>query len=319
MKKLTIIILTPLLLWAISLPSIELGDKAPTVSPTEWIKGDLKELNFGDGKTIYVIDVWGSYCKPCKESIAHLTKLQKKYKNQNVVVVGLSDEDAETVKKYVAQMGKKMEYNIAIDGNHQMFDSYLKPFNVKLIPHTFIINQHGCIIWHGHPMDKLEGVIEELITHNFDIQRGRKMVRVRQLIFKYLQQAYQNKQNESRNIGIKIFQEFANEPEMLNEFAWVIITDKKIKTPDYQLAFFISKTAYIRSHGKDPIITDTYSNTLFLLGEIKQAIKLQKQAIKLIKDNDILRTELQKNLEKFQKKLKEENKKKKQATKQTKK
>ncbi len=93
----------------------ELGDPAPPLQISEWVKGGPVKLADGKGKTIYVIEFWATWCPPCRASIPHLTELQKKFKDKGVVFVGISNEKLATVKKFVKQMGDKMDYVVAID------------------------------------------------------------------------------------------------------------------------------------------------------------------------------------------------------------
>src|SRR5678816_2311002 len=59
---------------------------------------------------IAVIDVWATWCGPCRMVIPRLVKLQDKFKDKGVTVIGLnSDEDAssgpglESVKRFVRE------------------------------------------------------------------------------------------------------------------------------------------------------------------------------------------------------------------------
>src|SRR5690242_16512330 len=66
---------------------LNLGDAAPTLTVSTWIKGD-KFDKFEPGKT-YVIEFWATWCGPCRVSIPHLTELAHKYKDQGVRVLGV--------------------------------------------------------------------------------------------------------------------------------------------------------------------------------------------------------------------------------------
>ena len=91
----------------------ELGDAAAPLQIAEWIKGKPVDLAAAKGKQIVLVEFWATWCGPCRTSIPHLTEMQKRFKD--VVFVGVSDEDAQTVKKFVTKMGDKMDYTVAID------------------------------------------------------------------------------------------------------------------------------------------------------------------------------------------------------------
>ena len=75
---------------AMSSTAAKLGDPAAPLSIKEWVKG--KPVDVKDGKNIYVVEFWATWCGPCRTSIPHLTELQKKFKDKGVVFVGVSDE-----------------------------------------------------------------------------------------------------------------------------------------------------------------------------------------------------------------------------------
>ena len=80
----------------------KIGDPAAPLKIKEWVKG--KEVNVLDGKNLYVVEFWATWCGPCKVSIPHLTEMQKKFKDRGVVFVGISDEAVDKVKPFVENM-----------------------------------------------------------------------------------------------------------------------------------------------------------------------------------------------------------------------
>jgi thiol-disulfide isomerase/thioredoxin len=141
------------------------NDPAPALSVAKWVKGEPVKLEDGKGKNIYVVEFWATWCPPCRESIPHLTQLQKKYKDANVVVVGVTDEDEETVAPFLKKMGDKMDYHVALDKDGETYKAFEAIAPIPGIPTAFVINKDGKVVWHGHPMDKLEDVLEQL-THD---------------------------------------------------------------------------------------------------------------------------------------------------------
>ena len=70
----------------------EIGDKAKPLEIAEWVKGK-KDVDVTDGKSVYVVEFWATWCGPCRTTIPHLTELQKEYSDK-VVFVGVSKEDS---------------------------------------------------------------------------------------------------------------------------------------------------------------------------------------------------------------------------------
>jgi thiol-disulfide isomerase/thioredoxin len=136
MKKL-IITVTSTLLAAASLLAANLGDAASPLDIKDWVKGSPVDLAAGKGKTIYVVEFWATWCPPCRTSIPHLTEMQKKFKDQGVVFVGVSSEKTDVVKKFVDKMGDKMDYTVAVDaGKTSPWISWRKPSRKSLRANT---------------------------------------------------------------------------------------------------------------------------------------------------------------------------------------
>ncbi len=140
----------------------------PTVAPelkvTEWLKGDPVTLSEGMGKNIYVVEFWATWCPPCRMSIPHLSKLQEKYAEKGVVIIGITDEKADTVKPFIEKLGDKLKYHIALDEKLETQEAYDKVFSFDTIPTAFVVGKDGKIAWVGHPMSGLEETLETLTS-----------------------------------------------------------------------------------------------------------------------------------------------------------
>jgi thiol-disulfide isomerase/thioredoxin len=121
-----------------------------------WVKGEPVDVSSG----VHVVEFWATWCPPCLTSIPHLTALQEKYADRGVNIIGVSSEELDTVEPFVEKMGDKMAYTVAIDGG--ISKDYMEKYNIGGIPHAFVVKD-GEIVWHGHPMAKLEAAIEDAL------------------------------------------------------------------------------------------------------------------------------------------------------------
>ena len=153
--------------------AIDLGDPAPPLKIKEWVKGQPVNLKEAKGKNIVVVEFWATWCGPCKQSIPHLTELQKKFKDQGVVFIGISDETTDKVKPFVEKMGKDMDYVVALDDDQATNKAYMQAFKVNGIPHAFIVDKAGAIVWSDHPMAGMEEALEEIIAGKYDIEAAK--------------------------------------------------------------------------------------------------------------------------------------------------
>ena len=161
-------------------PAAELGDAAKPLQIATWVKGKPVNLAAAKGKQVVVVEFWATWCPPCQASIPLLTELQKKFKD--VAIVGISEEDVPTVKRYVAKMGDKMDYTVAVDDDQKTGAAYMQAFGIETIPHAFIVDKAGRIVWNGDPLTDLEKALEEIVAGKFDLEKSKQRVAARKKV-----------------------------------------------------------------------------------------------------------------------------------------
>lgn len=151
------------------------GDPAPELKVSQWIKGE-PIARFEKGQ-VYVVELWATWCGPCRRSVPHLTELAKKH-GKDVTIIGISvrevgDDIVGGVRRFVAEMGDRMQYHVAIDsadkGTERLWqDAALR----RGIPVAFIVGKDGRITWIGHPM-AMDDPLQRVIQGNFDVNAAR--------------------------------------------------------------------------------------------------------------------------------------------------
>lgn len=139
-------------LWANSF----LNQKAPELVVEKWLskKPELKNK-------FILIDFWATWCGPCRQAIPELNEFAKQFKKE-LIVIGLSDETEEEVKKMTNPV---ISYYSAIDTKA----TTKKALGVTGIPHVILIDPEGIIRWEGFPFlkgheltaDVIKGLIEK--------------------------------------------------------------------------------------------------------------------------------------------------------------
>lgn len=289
----------------------ELGDPAPALKIGKWIKGDAVDLEKTKGKKVVVVEFWATWCPPCRASIPHLSDLARKYREKDVVIVGVTNEqELDKVTRFVENMGEKMDYVVAQDEGRATFKQYMEAFGQRGIPHAFVVNKKGQIAWHGHPMADLDAAIEAVVsgTHSIEEARAeaRRMAEMRERSVKLLGtlRDYFQLVNRAEALGDQLLEEAKGNADVLNAFAWRILTDPGVRARDLDLALRVARAAYDASDGKNAAIVDTYARALWDTGEKVDAVKLQKKAVSLC-TNSAMKADLEKTLEEYQKALEE--------------
>lgn len=107
------------------------------------------------------IDFWASWCIPCCKELPLIEKLYKKYKRQNLTIIGISlDTDYKQWHSAVYKYGLTYPQLSDLKG----FDSeVVKNYHIRSIPHNYLINQNGTIVGKNIPAE----VVEETLRHEF--------------------------------------------------------------------------------------------------------------------------------------------------------
>ena len=136
------------------------GKKAPDLIVEKWLadKPDTK------GKVV-LIDFWATWCPPCRKAIPELNGYQKTFKD-DLVVIGISQEDAKTVQDFAKTT--PMEYSLAIDTKATTG----KKVGVTGIPHVLILSTDGIVRWQGFPFSKEEPLTADIVKQIIDADPG---------------------------------------------------------------------------------------------------------------------------------------------------
>ncbi len=122
--------------------------KAPGLVVEKWLS-EKPEIH---GKYV-LYQFWSTWCPPCRRSIKLLNGFQEKFKDEDIVFIGIADCDEAAVaampRTYPGT--EEIEYCSAVDTQSRMKDE----LGVFGVPHIIIVEpEHGCVIWQGFPFLK---------------------------------------------------------------------------------------------------------------------------------------------------------------------
>lgn len=281
----------------------QLGAAAAPLDGLVWVKG--QPVSF-QPKKVYVVEFWATWCGPCRQSIPHLTEIQKQFKDKGVTVIGISDESVDTVRPFVEKMGGQMDYTVAIDKSKKVGRNYMEAYGQNGIPTAFIVDGSGRIVWLGHPLDGMDEVLAQVVEGTFDSAAWAQAQQQRQELERQIGDLFRQyftglessqPSEQTRLIAEQIIEKAP--AGALNEMAWAILTEVDQAQRDYAIALKAAEKANTLAGGKDASILDTYGLALFKNGKIAEAVAVQTKAVELAAGNEAMLGEFKSRLEQF--------------------
>ncbi len=152
---------------------LKVGDQAPPVTVTDWVKGKPMDILKDNKGKVIVLEFWATWCAPCIQMIPSNTELYQRYKDKGMVFVGMTDsgqgQQLSSVQAFVGQQGDRMDYPIAFDSTMKTDIAYIQGTGAMGIPHAVVIGKDGKIAWFGHPLEPMmEATIKDLLMDKFD-------------------------------------------------------------------------------------------------------------------------------------------------------
>jgi len=144
------------------------GTPSPAFSNYENDNGSKSSLSDFRGKFVY-IDVWATWCGPCKAEIPSLKKLESQYKTKNIEFISISVDDASRSgsmeKAHTAWKNmvkdKQLTGTQLFTGNGWKTD-FIQDFKINAIPRFLLIDPKGDIIDADAPRPSSKRLIELL-------------------------------------------------------------------------------------------------------------------------------------------------------------
>lgn len=119
----------------------------------------LSELK---GKNVY-IDVWATWCGPCKMEIPHLQKLEEDYHDKNIEFVSISVDVPEDEQKWRDMIADKDLKGIQLISDNGWETDFVENYLINGIPRFILLDSEGNIITADAPRPSSNEEIRRMI------------------------------------------------------------------------------------------------------------------------------------------------------------
>ncbi len=122
---------------------------------------DLADLK---GKNVY-IDVWATWCGPCKVEIPHLKKLEGDYHGKNIEFVSISVDVPKDEQKWKDMVADKELKGIQLISDNGWDTEFVDNYLIRGIPRFILLDAEGKIVSADAPRPSSDQDIREMIDN----------------------------------------------------------------------------------------------------------------------------------------------------------
>ena len=121
------------------------GNPSPVFINYENSKGGTTSLSDLKGKYVF-IDVWATWCAPCKAEIPYLKELEKEFHNKNIEFVSISVDKAEAHENWVKMVKDKELKGVQLFANNNFESEFVVEYGINSIPRFILLDPQGNIV-----------------------------------------------------------------------------------------------------------------------------------------------------------------------------
>jgi len=128
---------------------------APTIAAEGWLNGEAPTQEYMAGK-IVVIEVWATWCDPCRKMLPHMVELHHQFADRGVVFIGLTSEGeskVETIQNVLHNAGARWR-------NGWGAGPTLLELEAEYVPKVYVVGRNGQIVWTTSDGGDLSEVLE---------------------------------------------------------------------------------------------------------------------------------------------------------------
>ncbi|WBX73440.1 TlpA disulfide reductase family protein [Tenacibaculum pacificus] len=135
------------------------GMASPKFVDYENNKEGMTSLDDLKGKYVY-LDIWATWCNPCKKEIPSLQKIEKQYHNKNIKFVSISVDNKKDHEAWKKMIVDKQLTGIQLFADNSWRSKFITGYVISSIPRFILIDPQGNIISSNAPKPSSPKLIE---------------------------------------------------------------------------------------------------------------------------------------------------------------
>lgn len=117
---------------------------SPTFDYINYVGGNTKLDDF-KGKYVY-IDVWATWCGPCRQEIPFLKKAEEKYHDKNIAFISISIDKLKDQEKWKTMVKEKELSGVQLFADNDWNSKFVQEYKITGIPRFILIDPNGNIV-----------------------------------------------------------------------------------------------------------------------------------------------------------------------------
>jgi thiol-disulfide isomerase/thioredoxin len=132
----------------------------PSLAAVKPLKSDDEPLSEQVKGRVVVIDLWATWCAPCRESMPKVARLADAYADTDLVVVGIHvGPSAAGAVRFADEAG--IDYPMHIDPDYAFTDAV----GGRSVPLMLVVDREGVIVHRTHELDhETLAIVRRLVT-----------------------------------------------------------------------------------------------------------------------------------------------------------
>jgi len=124
-------------------------------------KGGNTKLEDFKGKYVY-LDIWATWCGPCRAEIPFLKQVEQKYHDKNIVFISISVDTDKDFEKWKTFVKEKELGGVQLFADKNWNSDFIRSFSINSIPRFILIDPNGKVVQADAPRPSSAKLKEDL-------------------------------------------------------------------------------------------------------------------------------------------------------------